>query len=55
VLIVLSVKPCVGEQKENGEQLLQSFFCSLLEVCSMWRPSSHLSKMEQGAIALNKM
>jgi hypothetical protein len=33
VLIALTVKPCVAEQKENGEQQLQSFFGPLLEAC----------------------
>jgi hypothetical protein len=55
MLIVFIVKPFAVEQKENGVQSLQSFFGCLLDDCSVGCSSSHLSNMEQGTRALNKM
>jgi hypothetical protein len=52
---VVSVKPKVEEQIENGEQLLQSFFGFEWDVCAVCVSSSQLSKREQGTTALNKM
>lgn len=51
----LRVKPEADEQIEKGEQLLQSFLWSEPDVCAVCSSSSHLSKMEQGTTALNKM
>ena len=48
------VKPDADEQIENGEQLLQSFLWSVLDVCSVFSSSSQLSIIEQGTTALNK-
>jgi hypothetical protein len=55
VVMVLKINPCAEEQIENGEQPSQFFFPSLLEVCAVCSPFSHLSKTEQGTIVLNKM
>jgi hypothetical protein len=49
------VKPDADAQIENGEQLVQSFLRSVLDVCSVCTSSSHLSIIEQGTTALNKM
>ena len=55
VFAAVRVKPAADEQIEKGEQLLQSFLWSELDVCSV-RPSfSHLSKIAQGTTALNRM
>jgi hypothetical protein len=55
VLIVFNATPYDCEQKENGEQPLQSFFGSLLDDCPVCWSSSHLSKMEHGTTALNRI
>jgi hypothetical protein len=55
VFTLFIVKPDADEQIENGEQLLQSFSWSVLEVCSVCSSSSQLSIIEQGTTALNKM
>jgi hypothetical protein len=52
-LILLFVKLCADEQTQNGEHPSQSFFGSLLEDCSVYIASSHLSKTEQGTTMLN--
>jgi hypothetical protein len=49
------ITPETDEQIEKGEQLLQSLCWSVSEPCSVHALASHLSKMEQGTSALNKI
>jgi hypothetical protein len=53
-LIGLYVKQYAGEQTQNGEQLLQSFFDSLPAVWVACWPSSQRSKMEHGTSVVNR-
>jgi hypothetical protein len=54
-MAVLSVKPCMDEQIEKGEQLLQSFFVSVEDAWAEYSSCSQLSIIVQGTTAQNKI
>lgn len=55
VWMVLTVKVFVMEQKENGEQSLQSSLDSFCANCSVFSSSSQASNTQHGTAALAKM